>query len=37
MGLNRYRIRREAVGLVVALALSAALMGWLVAMLLGLI
>ena len=33
---NRYRLRREAVGLLLALAVSAALMGWLVATLLAL-
>ena len=36
MRCNRYRLRREAVGLLLALAVSAALMGWLVAMLLAL-
>ena len=33
---NCYRLRREAVGLLLAVALSAALMGWLVATLLAL-
>ena len=33
---NCYRFRREAVGLLLAVALSAALMGWLVATLLAL-
>ena len=33
---NRFHIRRGAVGLLLALALSAALMGWLVALLLAL-
>ncbi len=36
MGWNCYRVRREAIGLLVALALSAALMGWLVATLIAL-
>ncbi len=36
MGRTRFHLRREAVGLLVALALSAALMGWLVALVVGL-